>query len=676
MKKNKSISSRGVQHRGADSKVKQLEFLVRDLQKEIASLRQATEEVNVLAGAVTQTADSIMITEKNGTIKFVSQGFERLTGFSSKEVIAKTPRVLKSGKHDASFYEMLWNTILSGNVFHAEFVNRRKTGELYYQEGTITPIRDRRGEITHFVATGRDITERRRAETELRKRNEFIETILDNLPVGLAVNTIDDGATKYVNRKFEEIYGWPKEIITSVEEFFKRIYPDPVYRARIGDRVMSDIQSGDASRMEWDDIKVTTATGDHHIVHAKNIPLFDQNLMISTVQDVTARKRAEEALRESEERSRVIAETASDVIISIDEKSTMLFVNRAAQRIFGYTVEELLGQQLTILMPEYLRHVHKAGIERYVETGQKHIGWEAVELTGLHKNGSEIPLEVSFNEYRRDGKHLFTGIVRDITERKRAEREIRKLNEDLERRVIERTAQLEMVNKELETFSYSVSHDLRAPLRHIGGYIDLVGKKVSSALDEEARRYMSIVGESAKKMGILIDELLTFSKMGRVEMLKSKVDLGGLVKEAIEQLQAETRGREIRWDISSLPVVDGDASLLRLVITNLVSNAVKFTRTRTLAQIEISCNPTNEREHVFSIHDNGVGFDMQYADKLFGVFQRLHRADEFEGTGIGLANVRRIIHRHAGRTWAEASPDGGATFCFSLPQSEQKETGP
>ena len=176
-------------------------------------------------------------------------------------------------------------------------------------------------------------------------------------------------------------------------------------------------------------------------------------------------------------------------------------------------------------------------------------------------------------------------------------------------------------------------------------------------------------------MGILIDELLTFSKMGRVEMLKSKVDLGSLVKEAIEQLQEETRGREIRWDISSLPVVGGDASLLRLVITNLVSNAVKFTRTRTLAQIEISCNPTNEREHVFSIHDNGVGFDMQYADKLFGVFQRLHRADEFEGTGIGLANVRRIIHRHGGRTWAEASPDGGATFCFSLPQSEQKETG-
>ena len=247
-------------------------------------------------------------------------------------------------------------------------------------------------------------------------------------------------------------------------------------------------------------------------------------------------------------------------------------------------------------------------------------------------------------------------IRHDITERRRVAAELARRGE-----------LLEAANKELEAFSYSVSHDLRAPLRHIDGYASLLEKSTVHALDDKAKRYLQTISESAKRMGQLIDDLLIFSRMGRQEMLHTRVDLDQLIASVLHDLRPDLQQRDIVWTISALPEVKGDPAMLRQVFSNLISNAIKFTATRPSAAIEIGSDQRNADEIVIFVRDNGVGFDMQYAGKLFGVFQRLHRADEFEGTGIGLANVRRIIHRHGGRTWAEGALGQGATFSISLP---------
>jgi K+-sensing histidine kinase KdpD len=255
----------------------------------------------------------------------------------------------------------------------------------------------------------------------------------------------------------------------------------------------------------------------------------------------------------------------------------------------------------------------------------------------------------------------------EVEQRRHREEEVRKLNLELAKRATE----LEASNKELDSFAYSVSHDLRAPLRHIGGYTELLQKQASSLLDDKSLRYVKTILESSKRMGNLIDDLLAFSRIGRAEARKTVVDLEQLVKEVVAELRQETAGRDIAWKIGALPACYGDRSMLKLVFVNLISNAVKFTRKRTRAEIEIGCADGKKSEAEVFVRDNGAGFDMQYANKLFGVFQRLHRTEEFEGTGIGLATAQRIIHRHGGKIRADGAIDQGATFYFSLPSKEE-----
>jgi PAS domain S-box-containing protein len=352
-----------------------------------------------------------------------------------------------------------------------------------------------------------------------------------------------------------------------------------------------------------------------------------------------------------------------DTIFVRDFGDVITFWNRGAQELYGWTVEEALGkrsqQLLQTVFPAPVNDIR----DELLRTGR----WEG-ELQKTRADGTQVVVASRWS-LRRDGQERPVAILEtnnDVTERKRREQEIETLNLELAKR----SKELESINKELEAFAYSVSHDLRAPLRHMGGFTELLQKRLSSVVDEKSTRYIAMILDSAKRMGNLIDDLLAFSRIGRAETQKTLFSLTPLVREVLTEVRQDAEGRNIAWIIEALPDFYGDRSMLRLVLVNLISNAIKFTRTRPQAEIQIGCSDGNSDDLVVFVRDNGVGFDMKYVNKLFGVFQRLHSSDAFEGTGIGLATVQRIIHRHGGKVWAEGAVDSGATFYFSSPKPQ------
>jgi PAS domain S-box-containing protein len=408
----------------------------------------------------------------------------------------------------------------------------------------------------------------------------------------------------------------------------------------------------DGSRF-WAFITITALTDDDG-----NIAGFAK-----ITRDMSERRAIEEALDESRNMFERLFENSPDGIVVVDGSGAIRMVNQQTETIFGFLRDELLGQRIEFLVPERYRERHSQERSEYFRDPRARKMGIGLELYGRHKDGREIAVDIMLAPIvTNDGTWAFA-VIRDITQQKQSDAKILELNCALRNQV----EQLEASNRELEAFSYSVSHDLRAPLRHIIGFVDLLDGRSRAGLDEKSLHYLDVIAGAAKKMGNLIDDLLAFSRMGRTEMMRKRIDFGSVVNDIVRELVAEEKGREIEWVIGPLPEVVGDAAMLRQVMYNLLANAVKFTRERPAARIEVGAAEQQNETH-FYVRDNGVGFDSAYIGKLYGLFQRLHRSEEFEGTGVGLAIVQRIIMRHGGRVWAEGAVGLGATFWFSLPK--------
>ena len=712
------IAARGQAYKNAGSEITHVRGVVSDVtdrRQAQEALRESEERFQVMANGIQQLA---WMAEADGSIFWYNQRWYDYTGTT----LAQTEGWTWEKIHDpAVLPEVLrgWrNAIATGMPFDMEFPLRGGDGSFRMFLTRVMPVRNAQGAVVRWLGTNTDISERKKAEEDLARlavelgqqaqdlarsrkdmeeQSSMLKLILESMGEGLIAADAEghfllwnDAANKLMGRGAADLppQQWTPHYAVFLADGITACPADrlPLVQALRGESVRVElmIQRPEPGAAKF--IEVTAR------------PLNDARGTlrggVAVLHDITERKQSEAELtqqaselalsRQALEAQKLMLQSVLNSmvegLVAADEQGKFILWNPAADKIMGLGPTDLpsadWGAHYGLFLPDTITPIPpgETPLERTLrgETGTAEI---FLRHAGLDRG---LWLETTGSPLRDKDGVMRGGVLafRDITRRKTDELEIRKLNEGLEERIVKRTAQLETANHELEAFSYSVSHDLRAPLRHIGGFSRILMNDFGCGMAPEAKDLLRHINDAVLRMGMLVDGLLSLAKLGRQSLKLRPTDLNAIVAETISVLQPDCGGRNVEWRIAQLPALECDGVLMGQVFQNLLGNALKYSRGRNKAVIEVDSIQQAGKPAVVLVRDNGAGFNMQYAEKLFGVFQRMHTDEEFEGTGVGLATVQRIVQKHGGRIWAEAETDHGATFYFTLGANGETKTAP
>ena len=629
--------------------------LLDELRERETKLRVSEEK---FVKAFQSNPDFIVITRiSDGLIVEANQGFEKLTGYTAAEAVGHSSVELGLWTNVEHRQEMMRRLKAEGHVRDMETRLTARDGSVR-QVLSSASVLELGGEPC-LIGTVRDITALKRAQEALRRSEERFAKAFNANPNYATVSRLEDGRFVAVNQGFERVTGWKAQEALGRTVTDIGLWADPAEREELVRRLR---EAG-----EWHGFKVhfRKKSGEVILVEGSCVlaEIGGEQQIIGIGRDITEVQRAQDALRQSEEKfAKVFHASPDGIMVLRAEDGLILDLNESFEKLLERTREETVGRTVGDIAL-WARPELRARFLAEVKAKGTVSGYEFALRT---KSGRLRDMTVSTVLIDVGGTPCLISIARDVTDQRRAEEEIRNLNVDLEHRVRERTAELEEAIRELESFSYSVSHDLRSPLRAIAGYAKVIEEDYAPQIGAEGRGQLDRIISNAIRMGELIDDMLDFARIGRAELKRAPLDMDSLVREVLSELSEAGAGRRIDVRIGPMPTARADRSLIRQVWFNLLSNALKFTRQCEQAVVEAGGSIEAGEAHFF-VRDNGAGFDMAYAGKLFHVFQRLHRDTAFEGTGVGLAIVARVVQRHGGRVWAEGAPGQGATFHFTLP---------